>query len=84
MSSARVWATSASAWPWHPTAAASSGRAELYLMCDDVTATVAEPAGKGVEFTSPVADRGWGLVTSLRVPDAGEIGLCEPRHPTAL
>ena len=39
---------------------------------------------EGVEFTSPVADRGWGLVTSLRVPGAGEIGLYEPRHPTAL
>ncbi|WP_103382483.1 VOC family protein [Pseudonocardia dioxanivorans] len=68
----------------HPTDAASSGRAELYLMCDDVTTTVAALTAKGVEFTSPVADRGWGLVTSLRVPGAGEIGLYEPRHPTAL
>ncbi|ODU02400.1 MAG: extradiol dioxygenase [Pseudonocardia sp. SCN 72-86] len=68
----------------HPTDAATSGRAELYLMCDDVAAAVAELTAKGVEFTSPVTDQGWGLVTSLRVPGAGEIGLYEPRHPTAL
>jgi catechol 2,3-dioxygenase-like lactoylglutathione lyase family enzyme len=66
----------------HPTGEAS-GRHELYLTCDDVEATMAELTAKGVEFTSPVTDAGFGLLTSFRVPGAGEIGLYEPRHPTA-
>lgn len=56
---------------------------ELYLMCDDITATVDELTGKGVEFSSPVTDQGWGLLTSIRLPGGGELGLYEPRHPTA-
>ena len=56
---------------------------ELYLMCDDVAATVAELTAKGVEITGPVEDQGWGLVARLQVPGAGEMGLYQPRHPTA-
>jgi predicted enzyme related to lactoylglutathione lyase len=54
---------------------------ELYLMCDDLEATLAELAAKGVEPARPVSDEGWGLVTALSVPGGGEIGLYEPRHP---
>ncbi|RZS36995.1 glyoxalase/bleomycin resistance protein/dioxygenase superfamily protein [Herbihabitans rhizosphaerae] len=57
---------------------------ELYLMCDDVRATVEELTAKGVEFTSGITDAGWGLITTLKVPGAGELGLYEPRHPTAI
>ncbi|MBC5802701.1 MAG: extradiol dioxygenase [Candidatus Eremiobacteraeota bacterium] len=57
---------------------------ELYLICDDVHATVAKLAEKGVETTMPVADRGWGLVTSLRLPGGDEIGLYEPKHASPL
>jgi hypothetical protein len=57
---------------------------ELYLMCDDIQATMKELKGKNVEFTGPVKDQRWGLVTAIRVPGGGEIGLYEPRHPTAL
>ena len=63
----------------HPSA--ESGRHELYLMCDDIEATREELALKGVEFTQPVSDEGWGLVTALSVPGGGELGLYEPRHP---
>jgi catechol 2,3-dioxygenase-like lactoylglutathione lyase family enzyme len=66
----------------HP--AEEAGRHELYLMCDDVHATVKELEAKGVEFTAPVADEGFGLVTAMRVPGGGELGLYEARHPTAL
>ena len=59
----------------------SSGRHQLYLMCDDIEATRAELSSKGVEFTQPVSDEGWGLVTALSVPGGGELGLYEPRHP---
>lgn len=54
---------------------------ELYLMCDDLEATMAELTAKGVEFVEPVTDAGWGLLTRLKVPGAGELGLYEPRHP---
>ena len=56
-------------------------RAELYLMCDDIEATVAELGAKGIETTGPVADRGWGLVTGIALPGGGSLGLYEPRHP---
>jgi catechol 2,3-dioxygenase-like lactoylglutathione lyase family enzyme len=64
----------------HP--AEKDGGHELYLMCDDIEATVEELKQKGVEFTRPVTDAGWGLVTALAVPGAGDLALYEPKHPT--
>ncbi len=56
-------------------------RHEMYLMCDDVHATVDELEGKGVKFTRPITDQGWGLLTALALPGGGELALYEPRHP---
>ena len=56
---------------------------EFYLMCDDVAATVTELTAKGVEFTKEVSDEGWGLLTAIRLPGGGELGLYEPRHAKA-
>ena len=67
----------------HPSGAPDSGRHELYLMCDDIEATVAELTAKEVEFTSGVSDQGFGLLTTLRIPGGGTLGLYEPRHPVA-
>jgi catechol 2,3-dioxygenase-like lactoylglutathione lyase family enzyme len=67
----------------HPTEG-ESGRHELYLMCDDIHATVEELKAKGVEFTREVGDEGFGLMTAMKVPGGGELGLYEPRHPTPL
>jgi catechol 2,3-dioxygenase-like lactoylglutathione lyase family enzyme len=53
---------------------------ELYLMCDDLEATMADLRAKGVEL-GPVSDQGWGRVTTIALPDGGELGLYEPRHP---
>jgi predicted enzyme related to lactoylglutathione lyase len=66
----------------HP--AEESGRHELYLMCDDLGATVDELKAKGVEVTRPISDEGFGLLTAIAVPGGGELGLYEPRHPTPL
>jgi catechol 2,3-dioxygenase-like lactoylglutathione lyase family enzyme len=66
----------------HPTD--GNGHHELYLMCDDVHATVAELRGKGVEFTREISDEGFGLMTTLRLPGGGELALYEPRHPSPL
>jgi hypothetical protein len=60
------------------------GRHELYLMCDDVEASVDELRGKGVEFTGPISDEGFGLVTAIRLPGGGELGLYQPKHPSPL
>jgi catechol 2,3-dioxygenase-like lactoylglutathione lyase family enzyme len=57
---------------------------ELYLMCEDVHATVEELSGKGVEFTSEISDEGFGLMTALRLPGGSELALYEPRHPSPL
>ena len=54
---------------------------ELYLMCDDLEATMAELSAKGVEFTIAVTEERWGLRTAVRLPGGGELGLYEPRHP---
>jgi hypothetical protein len=60
------------------------GRHELYLMCDEIEATVEDLRRKGVEFTRPVTDEGWGLLTAFAVPGGGELALYEPRHPSPL
>jgi catechol 2,3-dioxygenase-like lactoylglutathione lyase family enzyme len=60
------------------------GQHELFFMCHDIEATVAELREKGVEFTTPVTDEGYGLITRFRVPGAGEIGLYEPKHESPL
>ena len=54
---------------------ATEGRHSLFLACDDIEQTVEELEAKGVEFVEPIADRGCGPVTRLKVPGAGEIGL---------
>ena len=57
---------------------------ELFLMCDDIERTVKELDSKGAAFAAPITDEGFGLMTRLVVPGAGEIGLYEPRHPSPL
>ena len=59
-------------------------RHELYLMCDDIEATLAELRGKGIEVARDVADQGWGLLAAIRLPDGTEFPLYQPRHPSPL
>ena len=60
------------------------GRHELYLMCDDIHATLAELRDKGVEVARGVSDQGWGLLAAIRLPDGGELPIYQPRHPSPL
>lgn len=57
---------------------------ELYLMCDDLHATVAELEAKGAEFADGVSEQRWGLTTTLKLPGGGQLQLYEPRHPSPL
>jgi catechol 2,3-dioxygenase-like lactoylglutathione lyase family enzyme len=66
----------------HPTDEQS--RHELYLMCDDISATVEELRGKGVEFRGEISDEGFGLMTALRLPGGSELSLYQPRHASPL
>ena len=66
----------------HP--AEGNGRQELYLMCDDIHATLAELRGKGIEVARDVANKGWGLLAAIRLPDGSEFPIYEPRHPSPL
>ena len=54
---------------------------QLYLTCDDVRATVADLQARGVELLREVGRPGVGLLTALRLPGGGELGLYEPKHP---
>jgi hypothetical protein len=65
----------------HP--AETSGAAELYLVCDDVDATVADLEGRGVVFDGRVSDQGWGRLATVRLPGGGRLGIYEARHATA-
>ncbi len=64
----------------HP--AEDGGRQQLYLMCDDIQATLAELRGKGVEVAQEVSDQRWGLLAAIRMPDGSELPIYEPRHPS--
>jgi hypothetical protein len=60
-----------------------NGTQEVYFMCDDLKAEMASLAKKNVEC-SEVQEARWGSITKMRLPGGGEVGLYQPRHPTAL
>jgi len=66
----------------HPSDADDSH--ELYLMCDNLDATLAELREKGVEASRPISEERWGRATAIRIADGSELGLYEPKHPTAI
>jgi len=55
----------------------------LYLMCDDLRATIKSLAAKNVKCTE-VETQAWGIRTTIPLPSGGEIGLYQPTHQTAL
>jgi hypothetical protein len=52
---------------------------ELYLMCDDVEAFVAEMKTRNISC-GPVQNQGWGLLTQMTFPGGGKLGIYQPRH----
>ena len=59
---------------------AASGTNDISFYCDDIHASVAELQRRGVEFTGPVEDHGYGLVTHMRVPGGVNVQLYQPRY----
>lgn len=66
--------------PADPAQGGPTGTPNISFYCDDIAATVAELTAKGVEFTGPVEDHGYGLVTHFRVPGGFAIQLYQPRY----
>jgi catechol 2,3-dioxygenase-like lactoylglutathione lyase family enzyme len=56
---------------------------ELYLMCDDIDATVADLRKKGLAVRD-IQEQPWGRLTQIPLPSGEELGIYEPRHPTAI
>jgi len=56
---------------------------ELYLLCEDLDATMARLGERGAKFAEPVEAR-WGRVTRLGLPSGARVGLYQPYHPLAL
>ena len=59
-------------------------RHELWLICDDLDATIDELRGKGVEFVGDSAEENFGRWIRMRLPGAVEVPLYEPKHPLAI
>jgi len=66
---------------FHP--AEENGAHELYFMCDDLKAEMARLGKKGVKC-SEVHEERWGSITRMQLPGGGNVGLYQPKHPTAL
>ena len=52
---------------------------QLYLICDDLDATITRLAEKGVTCTEPMT-ASWGRATSVPLPGGGKIGVYEAHH----
>ena len=59
---------------------APSGTHNISFYCADIEATVAELKARGVEFTGPVEDHGYGLVTHFKVPGGFAVQLYQPKY----
>jgi len=61
----------------HP--AEENNQHEMFLMCDDLKATIAELDAKGIQC-SDLHQQPWGVLTKIKLPGGGELGLYQPRH----
>jgi len=62
----------------------SGMRHQLSLMCDDITATIAELSAVGVEVRGDPEDEGFGITTTVGLPGDHAVMRYEPRHRTAI
>jgi len=56
-----------------------NGVHELFLICDDVQAFIAEMKDRGIAC-GPVQNPGWGMLTEVKLPGGGKLGVYQPRH----
>src|SRR5258706_16175311 len=58
-------------------------RHELFLMCSDLKAEISALRSKGVHC-SEVEEARWGSITRIPLPGGGDLGIYQPKHPSAL
>ncbi len=56
---------------------------ELYLMCDDVHALIAEMNEKNVKC-STLDEQRWGSITRVTLPGGGRVGVYQPKHASPI
>ena len=56
-------------------------RHELFLMCDDIGATLKDLKSKNVKV-SDVSEQRWGMLATFTLPGGGKIGVYQPKHPS--
>src|SRR5580700_2486292 len=56
------------------------GKHELFLMCDDLAATLRELQSKNVAV-SAVNEQRWGSLAALTLPGGSKLGIYQPKHP---
>jgi predicted enzyme related to lactoylglutathione lyase len=59
---------------------AKAGTHAISFYCDQIEQTVAELKAKGVEFTMPIEDHGYGLVTYFKMPGEVLVQLYQPHY----
>ena len=52
---------------------------QLYLLCDDIDAFMADMTSRGVTC-GPVQTPRWGILTEVSLPGGGKLGVYQPRH----
>ncbi len=61
-------------------AGSPSGAHYVSFYCDDITETVSELKGRGVEFIDDVADVGYGLAIHFEMPGGVQVELYQPSY----
>jgi len=62
----------------------SGVRHQLSLMCDDITATIQDLRGKGIEVRREPEEESYGITATIALPGGVELILYEPQHKTAI
>ena len=66
--------------PAGPEPGAAAGTHNISFYCDNIEETVADLKSRGVEFTSPVTNQGFGLVTRFKMPGNVVVQLYQPLY----
>lgn len=64
----------------HPAEGSDAGKHDVSFYCDQIEKTVRDLQARGVRFTGPVEDHGYGLVTYFEAPGGVRVQLYQPRY----
>jgi catechol 2,3-dioxygenase-like lactoylglutathione lyase family enzyme len=76
-----IFALPAAEAAFHP--AEKNGLHELYFMCHNLKATMESLKEQQVKCGAVKQER-WGSLTTITLPGGGNLGLYQPKHPTAI